>query len=82
MNEKLKSFLSKLPSNVTKDIVVNNNKIKLPSKLDIAKFEKVFTTEIHSNTLTNEKAIYAAYLFKSKEDKDSKSMLLEYAYKS
>lgn len=80
MNDKLKDFISKLPSSVLLESYFDENIIKLPSEIEVNKFEKVFSDEIIEETLTDEKALYLAYLNRSKQTESVREQLFKVAF--
>jgi hypothetical protein len=71
----LNDFLAKLPIDVIIQTEIEESRIVLPIKIDSKAFYKSFSTQIESDTLTTEKAIYIASTYPTKPMKTAKDLL-------
>lgn len=56
----LNDYIAKLPLDTSSKIRIFDNRVIFPTPIDPVKFYKDFKSSINSNTLTTEKALYAA----------------------
>lgn len=71
----LNDFIAKLPITTIIQTEIENNRVILPAAIDSKDFYKTFSSEIDTDTLTTEKAIYVASTYPVKKMKTSKDLL-------
>lgn len=71
----LNDFIAKLPIDTILQTEILDDSIRLPIEVDGQSFYKDFETDIKENSLTTEKAIYAATLVASEKIKSVSELL-------
>ena len=75
MSTTLKDFISKLPITTISKVRFYPDKILFPVVIDSNKFYKDFSTEINTDTFTDEKALYVASQYEHQEYINSSALL-------
>lgn len=73
----LKDFIAKLPISVIVGTEIEDTKVAIPTTINTGEFYSKFKSEIESDGLTPEKAIYLASINKPKSRKSISSLLIK-----
>lgn len=73
----LKDFIAQQPSSVIRNVIVDEQRVSIPTHIDRVVFFKMFKEDIESETLTDEKSIYTASLVTPKGKKSLQELLVK-----